>query len=128
MSWDDINKIVTGWISKVGEIKLPPGVLGKTSKVIAITIITVGALAFLVHRDLVIWVIGGILLLVLIFMFLAFLYAHLHPNHALLEGANLLRAIEADMSAKDITIIDNRLEAPLSPPPAVIRGDGGANG
>jgi hypothetical protein len=64
----------------------------------------------------VILVIGAILLTVLYYLWRAFNYAEMFPNHALLEGAQLLRAIEYEMNAKDRTIID-ATATPLSPPP-----------
>jgi hypothetical protein len=118
---------------QLGKVKLGTGVLGKTGAV-SLGLLAVYATAILAMRNqdpVVVGVMAALLVLstvyVAYFTIKAFGYAKSHPDHAVMEGANLVRMTEIQQAARDPkTINGNALPVPndrapvsiLPPPPS----------
>lgn len=85
-------------------IRLARGVVGKSSYVAAAAILALGTVA-VVLRDPVFLIADAVLILILFITYFAGVmwFAHKHPGTALLEGAELIQWRQMDMSARDVT-------------------------
>jgi membrane protein implicated in regulation of membrane protease activity len=118
---DFLREWMSGEPSKTG-ITFGRGVLGKTAPVVGVGLVAMGTIAFSIDN---IWIQLGLAVLiagvVIYYLHKAFAYAHEHPNHALLEDANLVRALKIEQAAKDKRITIDANAEPI-PNPALLEG------
>jgi len=112
-------------------LKAGPGVVGRTSPV-AIGAIVALMLAIWAVSDnsyLVMWLVLGVIFVSTAFCGAAFWYANKHPQHASLEGAELVEYAAIQQAARDPKTIDLEAESTANTaPPIGITHDGGKNG
>jgi hypothetical protein len=125
---DLLREWMSGEPSKSG-ITFGRGVLGKTAPIVGVGLVAMGAIAYSIDN---IWIklglavfIGGV---VVYYLHKAFKYAHEHPNHALLEEAHLIRALQIEQAAKDKRITIDAKAEPIPNPARIGHSRGKKNG
>ena len=105
----DVKKILEGaGISgtALDRIRLARGVVGKLSTVAGIVLVVLAIAAYkLEDPRYIIGVVGCAIFIFLVYQFGVLWFAHKHPDHALLEGAELVQIREMEMAAKNIPLL-----------------------
>src|SRR5262249_50649364 len=117
-------------MGQLGAVKMGPGVMGRVSAVAVAIVITGGAATWALQG--VPLLAGGIFLATLATAWhlvnQGISYARKHPNHAVMEGAELVRHTEITQAAKNSKIIEGKAKVVgnTAPPKAISsQGDKG---
>jgi hypothetical protein len=101
----------TRWIEKLGEkgldrVRLARGVVGNTTYAVCCAFLLLVAVAFglAAHPYIALSAIAIICGVLLVYLFGTWIFAHRHPDQALLGGAELLQWRQMDMAAKGIQL------------------------
>ena len=120
---DLLKKLMSGAPKSI--LNFGSGVLGWTAPVVGAGVLVLGAIAIATGN---IWIqlalALGVVGLVAYFIHKAFGFAHDHPDHSLLGGANLVAALKLAQAAKDPKIIEGESFATenVDPPKAISSG------
>ena len=120
--------IMSGQPTTTG-IKFGQGVLGKTGPIVGVGVFAMATLAFSIDN---IWIkAGGVIaigLLIAYYIQVSYRYAHAHPNHAIMEGGHLLKAMQIEQATNDKSIVIDETAQPISNPSLIGKSKGKSNG
>lgn len=98
-------------------IKFGRGVLGKTGPIVGVGVVAMAALAYSIDD---VWIKAGaavgIGLLIAYYIFESYRYAHAYPNHSIMEGGHLIKAMEIEQAASDKSIVIDATARPIPNP------------
>lgn len=115
MAGPDLSKL----LAPFARIRMGAGVIGKTSYVVLAATLICGVAIWQLSGFMwaILGVVAAMILFVGCFLFAAFKYAYKHPEHAVLEGADLVNYRRIEMKAKGM--IDITPSANTSPPTTI---------
>ena len=123
--WGVLHRMGVGWnFPDIHKMRWGPGVVGRTSVVAVVAVLAIlGALFVVREPSLVKVLVYAMIGMPLFFFALAFGFAFKHPEISVMEGAQALAYRQAEMSAKNVDIIDvtPRGSANTAPPKALSR-------
>jgi hypothetical protein len=104
--------------SSLDSVRFARGVVGNTTYVAGAALIAIGIIAFAFnsHPEMALVLIGIVAALATLYFFGTWIFAHLHPDLALLGGAELLKLRQLEMAAKDVQLPPNLPNVELPPP------------
>ncbi len=108
-------------------IRLGPGVVGNTSSVAIAAMAAIAFCSFALKTDphTLLLVIGLVILAFVIYVLGTWIYAHLHPDHALMASADLLDLHKMEMAAQHPEIMLNTTLSSASSPPQISSQEAG---
>ena len=128
------NNILGGGDGGLSGVKLGPGVVGNSTFAVIAAFVGIPATAWALssHPDYALVAIAIEAFLLFSFLVGSWVYAHKHPDHALMGGAELLQLRKAQIAAPGIKVVENAPivsdpENPVEDKPKIMPPEGGGN-